>query len=177
MPYLINELPLEQYIKGITETDNNSAEGYVKAVLVAARSYAYKNISFDPPTEKRMFDVYATTQDQLYLGYISETSMPRVAQFAQETVGEMVTYKNNVVTTPYFSRSNGKTKTWKNAKRIADRPWMVSVECKYDKKMKQWGHGYGMSTRDALMRATKDKWGYIQLLGHYYSGTEVEKIY
>lgn len=177
IPFLINELPLEDYMKGIAETDNNSAEGYIKAVLVAARSYAYKNISLDPPTDKRLFDVYATTQDQLYLGYTSEIKMPRVAQFVQDTAGEMVTYKNNVVTTPYFSRTNGATKDWKNSKGINDRPWLVSVECEYDKGKKKAGHGIGMSTYDALMRSTKDGWGYVQLLEYYYSDTQVEKIY
>lgn len=177
MPYLINELPLEEYMKGIAETDNNSAEGYMKAVLVAARSYAYKNISFNPPTEKRLFDVYASTQDQLYLGHTSEITMPRIAKFAQETAGEMVSFKSNVVTTPYFTHTNGATKDWKNSAGKKDRLWLTSVECIYDKYKKTYGHGVGMSTHDALMRATKDDWGYIQLLKYYYSGTEVEKIY
>lgn len=170
MPYLINELPLEDYMKGIAETDNNSAEGYIKAVLVAARSYAYKNISSASATEKRMFDVYATTQDQLYLGYTSEQKVPRVARFAQETAGEMVTYEGKVVTTPYSSRTSGFTKNDK-------RPWLKSVECIYDKGKKKAGHGIGMSTHDALMRATKDDWNYVQLVTYYYSNTEVEKIY
>lgn len=177
MPYLINELPLEDYMKGIAETDNNSAEGYIKSILVAARSYAYKNISFDPPTDKRMFDVFATTQDQLYLGYTSEQKMPRVAKFAEETAGEMVTYNGSVVTTPYSTHTNGKTKNWKNSAGQNDRPWLVSVLCKYDKYKKYFGHGIGMSTHDALMRATKDDWVYVQLLKYYYSDTEVEKIY
>ncbi len=177
MPYLINELSLEDYMKGIAETDNNSAEGYIKAILIAARSYAYKNISFNPPTEKRMFDVFATTQDQLYLGYASEQKMPRAAQFAQETTGEMVTYNGSVVTTPYSTHTNGKTKDWKNSAGKNDRPWLVSVKCIYDKYKKYYGHGIGMSTHDALMRATKDDWVYVQLLKYYYSGTEVEKIY
>jgi SpoIID/LytB domain protein len=144
---------------------------------VAARSYAYKNINFEPPTEKRLFDVFASTQDQLYLGYISEQKMPRVAQLAQETIGEMVTYKNNVVTTPYFTHTNGQTKTWKNSKGVNDRPWLISVECVYDKYKKFFGHGFGMSTHDALMRATKDDWGYVQLLQYYYTDTQIEKIY
>ncbi len=177
IPFLINELPLEDYMKGIAETDNNSAEGYMKAVLVAARSYAYKNISFAPPTDKRMFDVYATTQDQLYLGYTSEKTVPRVAKFAQETAGEMVTYDNKVVITPYFTHTNGATKDWKNSAGKKDRPWLLSVKCAYDKYKKYYGHGIGMSTHDALMRATKDDWGYVQLLTYYYSNTQVEKIY
>ena len=177
MPYLINELLLEDYMKGITETDNNSAEGYIKAVLVAARSYAFKNISFEPPTDKRVFDVFASTQDQLYLGYISEKTMPRVAKFAQETIGEMVTYDSNVVTTPYFTRTSGATKNWKNYQGVKNRPWLVSVKCIYDKGRSKAGHGYGMSTHDALMRATKDDWDYMRLLKYYYSSTEIEKIY
>ncbi len=177
MLYLINELPLEDYMKGIAETDNNSAEGYIKAVLVAARSYAYKNISSAPATDKRMFDVYATTQDQLYLGYTSEQKIPRVARFAQDTAGEMVTYNSNVVTAPYSSRSGGATKDWENSKGVNDRPWLKSVECVYDKGKKKAGHGIGMSTYDALMRATKDNWKYVELLTYYYSDTQVEKIY
>ncbi len=177
IPFLINELPLEDYMKGIAETDNNSAQGYIKAVLVAARSYAYKNISLNPPTDKRLFDVYATTQDQLYLGYNSEKAMPRIAQFAQETAGEMVTYDGSVVTTPYFTHTNGKTKDWKNNAGENDRPWLMSVDCIYDKYKKNAGHGIGMSTHDALMRATKDNWEYIQLLEYYYTGTQIEKIY
>lgn len=177
MTYLVNELSLEDYMKGIAETDNNSAEGYIKAVLVAARSYAYKNISNLAPTDKRLFDVYATTQDQLYLGYTSEQKMPRVAQFAHDTAGEMVTYNSNVVTTPYFSHTNGATKDFKNAKGINDRPWLTSVKCVYDKYKKFAGHGLGMSAHDALMRATKDKTGYVELLMYYYSNTQVEKIY
>lgn len=177
MPYLINELPLEDYMKGIAETDNNSAQGYIKAILVAARSYAYKNISFDPPTDKRMFDVYATTQDQLYLGFTSEQKMPRIAQFAEETAGEMVSYNGSVVTTPYFTHTNGRTKDWKNSAGKNDRPWLMSVECVYDKYKKMYGHGIGMSTHDALMRATKDDWSYVRLLNYYYNETEVEKIY
>jgi stage II sporulation protein D len=51
------------------------------------------------------------------------------------------------------------------------------VEAVYDKGKKMWGHGVGMSTQDALQRATKDGWTYEQLLKHYYTGVEIEKIY
>jgi len=177
MPYIINELPLEDYMKGIAETDNNSDEDYIKAVLVAARSYAYTFIGSEPATEKRLFDVYANTNDQLYLGYTSEMTMPKVAQFAQDTAGLMVTYNGKVVMTQYFSRSNGQTRTWKNSKGINDRPWLTSVECKYDKGKSRLGHGYGMSTGDALLRATKDGLTFTELLAHYYTNTRLEKIY
>lgn len=171
--YIINELPLDSYTAGVAETYDSAPVEYVKALMVAARSYAYSHISKAPPTEKRMFDVYATTVDQIYLGYNSELFMPRVAQAAEGTAGEMVTYNSKPVPTPYFSHSNGHTKNWKTK----DRPWLKSVVAKYDKGKKMYGHGMGMSNNDAIKRALKDGWTYDQILQYYYTSTTIEKIY
>lgn len=172
LPFVINELPLDWYVKGIAETHDSAHIEYSKALSVAARSYAYAHISKTPPTEKRMFDLYATTVDQLYLGYNSESYMPRYVEAASATAGEVVTYNKDPVIVFYFSRSNGKTKN--GAK---DRPWLKSVEAKYDKGKKMLGHGIGMSNADAQARASKDGWSYKQILPHYYTGTDIEKIY
>ena len=120
-----------------------------------------------------MFDVYPTTVDQIYLGYNSELFMPNVAQAALDTAGEMVTYKGDPVPTPYFSHSDGKTRNWKKP----GRPWLKSVKAVYDKGLKMYGHGFGMSNRDAEKHAKKDGWTYDQILKYYYSDTEVEKVY
>lgn len=172
MPYIINELPLEMYMRGIAEVNDGAPTEFIKALSVAARSYAYALISKSPPTEKRMFDVFATTADQLYLGYNSEKNMPNFVAGATLTAGELVTYKSNPVITFYFTRSNGKTKNGG-----ANRPWLKSVETKYDKGKAWLGHGLGMSNQDALHRVKKDGWNYKQILEHYYSDTEVEKVY
>lgn len=172
LPYIINELPLDLYVKGIAETHDDAPTEYVKALSVAARSYAYALISKKPPTEKRMFDVYATTVDQLYLGYNSELFMPKFVSAALATSGELVTYNNNPVITFYFSRSSGNTKSGGK-----DRPWLKSVVATYDKGKKMLGHGIGMSNSDAQQRAAKDGWNYQQILEYYYSGTNVEKIF
>lgn len=171
--YIINELPLNFYVAGVAETHDAAPLEYIKALMVAARSYAYAHISKIPPTEKRMFDVYATTVDQIYLGYNSELFMPRAAEAAASTVGEMVTYNGNPVITPYFSHSNGLTKNWKGA----DRPWLKSVKTIYDKGKRMLGHGYGMSNNDAMARALKDGWTYDQILQYYYTSTTVERVY
>lgn len=173
LPYIINELPLDSYVAGVAETHDSAPIEYIKALIVAARSYAYAHISKAPPTEKRMFDVYATTVDQIYLGYNSELFMPRTAQAAIDTAGEMVTYNSKPVPTPYFSHSNGFTKNWKGA----DRPWLKSVVAKYDKGKKMYGHGMGMSNNDAIKRALKDGWTYDQILQYYYTSTTVERVY
>ncbi len=172
LPFIINELPLDLYVKGIAETHDSAPTEYIKALSVAARSYAYALISKNPPTEKRMFDVYATTVDQLYLGYNSELYMPKFVEAAAATAGELVTYKSNPVITFYFSRSNGSTKNGGK-----DRPWLKSVVAKYDKGKKMLGHGIGMSNSDAQQRALKDNWSYKEILEHYYTSTTVEKVF
>lgn len=171
VPYLVDELLLENYVAGIGETSNGAPEEYIKALQIAARTYAYMNISKAPPTIDRMFDVYASTNDQLYLGYNFESASPRIAFFTGGTRGMMVTYKDNPVTTYYFSRSNGSTKAKKGS------PWLKSVKAKYDQGRKMLGHGYGMSNHDAAMRASKDKWDYEKILTYYYSGTKINKMY
>lgn len=171
VPYIINELLLENYVAGIGETSNGAPEEYIKALQIAARTYAYMNIGKAPPSIDRMFDVYASTIDQLYLGYNFESFSPRIAFFTGGTRGMMVTYKDNPVTTYYFSRSNGRTKTKKGM------PWLKSVKAKYDQGRRMLGHGYGMSNHDAALRAQKDKWGYEKILTYYYSGTKVDKMY
>lgn len=172
-PYVINELPLDFYVLGVAETYNTAPTEYIKALAVAARSYAYALTSKLPPTDKRMFDVYPTTVDQIYLGYNSELFMPLATQAAADTAGEMVTYNGNPVITPYFSHSSGATRNWKGK----DRPWLKSVKAVYDKGKKMLGHGVGMSNNDAMKRAQKDGWTYDQILEYYYSSTTVEKIF
>lgn len=174
--FVINKLPLDQYVAGIAEAPNEAPTEYLRALLVAARSYGYFYTNFGDKT-KNLFDVYASTIDQLYLGYFSETMRPKVAQAAADTYGQMVVFDGKPVIAPYFGHSNGKTLTWKSVWGGQDKPWLKPVECLYDKGMKKWGHGVGMSTNDALKKAGKDGWDYNKLLSYYYTDTMVERIY
>lgn len=177
MPWVVNELLLDEYVAGIGETSNGAAMEYIKAILTAARTYAYYHINNGVPADQRTYDVVATTADQLYLGYNSEVLMPRVVQAERATYGEMVTYQNAVVVTPYFGHSDGRTRTWPQVWGGTDKPWLQSVVCKYDIGLSMWGHGVGMSAADAAQRADKDAWTYDQLLKYYYTGVGVERVY
>lgn len=177
LAWVVNELLLDDYIAGIGETSNAAAMEYAKAILVAARSYAYYHINNGLPADQRTFDLYATTADQLYLGYSSELLMPRVVQAAHATAGEVVTYNATPVVTPYFGHSDGRTRTWSQVWGGTDKAWLQSVVCKYDEGRSMYGHGVGMSASDASQRADKDGWTYDQLLKYYYTGVEVERIY
>ncbi len=177
VPWVVNELLLDEYVAGIGETSNGAAMEYIKAILVAARSYAYFHMNNGVPADQRTYDVVATTVDQLYLGYNSEVLMPRVVQAARVTYGEMVTHGGTPVVTPYFANSDGETRGWKEVWGGTDKPWTQSVECLYDIGKTMHGHGVGMSAQDAAMRADKDAWTYDQLLKYYYTGVAVERIY
>lgn len=175
--YVINELPLDAYVAGIAEVSNAAAPEYIKALAVAARSYAFYHLNASTATDKNLFDALATTADQIYLGYNSEILIPNAVAAAKATAGEMVTYKGVPALTPYFGNSNGKTRTRKEAWGGNNLPYLISVECKYDKGLKLFGHGVGMSARDAAQRAEKDGWDYKKILKYYYSGAEVERVY
>jgi len=185
--YVINDLMFEDYIAGIAETSNASPIEYIKALLTAARTYAYYIMAYSGKHDVRNFDVVANTGDQLYLGYVSEQLMPRVKQASDETRGFMITYDidknpitpNDIVITPYYGNSDGRTRDWTDVWGGKAKPWLVSVEATYDARdgKKMNGHGVGMSARDAAVRADEAGLDWVSLLKYYYSGVEVEKIY
>lgn len=170
--YVVNDLLLEDYVAGIAETGKEVHEEAVKANIVAARTYAYLSKG-----KYSFFDVLGSTYDQLYLGADVAQYLPKVPSAAQTTRGRMVTYNGEVVTTPYFGNSNGSTKSWSSVWGGANKPWLVPVVATYDKGKRQFGHGVGMSQRDAALRAQKDGWTYTEILGHYYTDTTLTLMY
>ena len=170
--YVVNDVLLEDYTAGIAENGRYTAYEAVKANIVAARTYAYLSKGKYP-----FFDVVGSTYDQLYLGADVAKHLPNSKKAATDTRGYMVTYNDEIVITPYFGNSSGHTRSWVSAWGGKHKPWLVPVKAKYDAGRRRFGHGVGMSQRDAALRAKKDNWDWKQLLGHYYSGTVVGKIY
>tara|TARA_Y100001970_G_scaffold97284_1_gene122496 strand:+ start:1417 stop:3282 length:1866 start_codon:yes stop_codon:yes gene_type:complete len=170
--YIVNDLLMEDYVSGIAENGLHTPIEAVKANIVAARTYAFISKNKYP-----FFDVLGSTYDQLYLGVEVETHLPKSAQAAKATRGQMVTYNNEVVTTPYFGNSSGTTRSWKTVWGGTHKPWLVPVKAKYDAGRRRFGHGVGMSQRDAALRAKKDNWDWKQLLAHYYTNTITKKMY
>lgn len=173
--WMINELPLESYLKGLAEVAENSPVELQKAVLIAARSYAYYHLKQGDKHEKANFHLEAAI-DQVYRGYGQEKRSPKLTAAVEATTGLMVTYQGEVVPAPYFTRSNGHTRTWKEAWGGQDKPWLKSVKTPYDKGYSRLGHGVGMSLHDATRRAQKGVL-YEDILKYYYTGVEVMKGY
>lgn len=176
--YVINDLRFEDYMIGMGENSNASPLEYLKAQAVAQRTYAYFVQTTDKH-ESRFFDVVAHTGDQLYLGAAFESDMPRFIEAVNATRGVMVTYNNEVVITPYFGNSDGSTRSWTQVWGGTAKPWLVPVAATYDERdnKKMFGHGVGMSQRDAAIRAEEEKLDWVQLIKYYYTGVELQKIY
>lgn len=170
--YVVNDLLIEDYVKGMAEVNKNDLPEFVRANLVAARNYAYASKG-----KYSFFDVLGNTYDQLYLGYEAELALPNVVKAAEATRGVFVTYNKEIVTTPYFGNSNGMTKSFSSVWGGANKPWLVPVLTNYDKGKKQLGHGVGMSQRDASLRAKNENLNFVSLLKYYYTDVEVEQLY
>ncbi|MFZ3578444.1 SpoIID/LytB domain-containing protein [Virgibacillus sp. DJP39] len=92
----INQLPLEDYLKGVVPLEVYPSWGIetLKAQTLAARTYAMSHVS------KTMDD---TTQFQVYGGYAWSKDTTRAVN---ETAGEVITYKDQLINA-FYSASNG----------------------------------------------------------------------
>ncbi|MBU3901665.1 N-acetylmuramoyl-L-alanine amidase, partial [Patescibacteria group bacterium] len=94
--WAVNELLLEDYLKGVAETSEGDAAEYQKAMAVAARTYAQYYIQ--KGGKRGLDEVYIlnnTTSDQLYKGYAREILAPSIVQAVNDTRGEIMTYNGN----------------------------------------------------------------------------------
>ncbi|MGB9697994.1 MAG: SpoIID/LytB domain-containing protein [Thermodesulfobacteriota bacterium] len=125
--WIINELPLEEYLVGLVNKEISSQWplAAVKAQVVAARTYAYYQ------KEKRadnLFDVEATVNDQVYAGVDFEDE--RAKKAVRETAGEVILYQGKPIFAVYHACCGGKTESpaylWSG-----DYPYLKSISCLY----------------------------------------------
>ncbi len=174
--WVINELPFNDYLKGIQETSNISPLEYQKSIAIAARSYAlyhYLNPTKHASENYHLDAVY----DQVYHGYASEIRLPNFVKAVEETRGQVVTYNNSLVYTPYFSQSDGRTRAWSEVWSGSDKPWLTSVPVPYDNNLEKWGHGVGMSAHGALVMASRENKNYSDILHYFYQNIEITKVF
>jgi hypothetical protein len=174
---LIEELPLEYYLKGLAEEPNSASAEKIKTIIVAARTYAKyymdKSEKF-PGKPYNLEDDPATSQK--YLGYTFEKRAPNVVKAVDDTKGQMVTYNGEIVKTPYFSKSDG-TYTKRSKDVWAwDAAYLVPVSDSACKSTAFSGHGVGLSGCGAAAMADQGK-TYIEILKYYYTGVEITDFY
>lgn len=174
--WLINELMMDEYLKGLIETSNYDPIEYLKTMSIAARTYALYHYNQRDKHEKEFFIVDAY-YDQVYHGYSAEQRLPRLAQAVDETKGIIITYDGKVVITPYYAHSDGRTRDWTEVFGGEAKPWLVSVPDPYNKGRNMFGHGVGLSARGALMMAREEDKKYDDIIKYYYTGVGIETYY
>jgi SpoIID/LytB domain protein len=97
--YVINELPIEDYLRGLGEVPSSWPLEAIKAQIVAARCYALTHLGSTP-----LYDVDDTTRYQVYLGADNESAAQNAA--VDQTAGQVL-LSNGRVILAFFSASDG----------------------------------------------------------------------
>lgn len=130
---LINVLGLEDYLKSVVagelSPEQFGALEALKAQAVAARTYALKNTG---QFRDSGYDLVDTPQSQLYSGMAAEH--PLSTRAVEETRGEVVRYKGELINALYTSTCGGKTENVENVFSGSASPYLQSVECTYERQ-------------------------------------------
>jgi stage II sporulation protein D len=165
---VINNVPLEEYIRGVVPAEMPSSWAYEahKAQAIAARSYALANLG------KRAsygYDLKDTPEDQAYNGASAETQSTNSA--VEDTKGIVLTYNTKVISAYYSASAGGQTNvnSWGTSL-----PYLRSVPS-FDDNVKKNGHGVGMSQHGANNLA-KQGYNAYQILQYFYKDVKFAKI-
>ncbi|MEK7528197.1 MAG: SpoIID/LytB domain-containing protein [Patescibacteria group bacterium] len=169
----INELDIENYLKGLAEFADNELPEKMKAIIVAARSYAkYYTTQAQkfPGKPYHLDDDPANTQK--YIGYGVTRRSPNIIKAVNDTKGEVVTYNGKLIKTPYFSSDDGRTRSGQEVFGWTNTPYLQGVEDPGCVGKKMAGHGVGMSGCGARYMAEQGK-TYKEIMKYYYKGVEI----
>jgi stage II sporulation protein D len=133
---IVNYVNLEDYLKSVVPGELSpgqfNAIEALKAQAVAARTYALKNLKqFD----KFGYDLVDTPRSQLYVGMSSES--PLSTRAVEETKGEVVRYRGELINALYTSTCGGRTEDADKVFSGPPVPYLKSVECASEKQ-KEW---------------------------------------
>ena len=133
---IVNYVNLEDYLKSVVPGELSpgqfNAIEALKAQAVAARTYALKNMG---QYDKFGYDLVNTPQSQLYVGMSSEH--PLSTRAVEETKGEVVRYRGELINALYTSTCGGKTEDAEKVFSGRPVPYLKSVECASEKQQ-EW---------------------------------------
>ena len=173
--WVINELGIENYVKGVAEAGDDNTTAYLKTLYTAARSYAYYHYLYPTRHDDEYYTLDVTANDQVYRGYGFTQRAPNIAAAVNATAGYIVHYDGEPVVTPYFSQSDGRTRAWSEVW-SGDYPYLLSVDdpgCSGDELL---GHGVGLSAKGARYFG-EQHWHWREILQYYYNGIELRQLW
>jgi peptidoglycan hydrolase-like amidase len=174
--WLINKLPLEQYVWGMGETTGTGDTDHVRVMTTIFRTYGDWYIENATKYKPLGFKIRSDSANQIYGGYDWEKDHSHIKDAANDTRGKIVTYKGDVALTPYCSYTDGKTRA------LDGYPYLKSVK---DHKLgikkglnpgDGGNHMWGLSAHGALGFAQDGKsWDWI--LKYYYTKVDISSEY
>jgi stage II sporulation protein D len=125
---LINELPVEEYLRGVVPSEMgpiqyNQVEA-LKAQAVAARTYTLRNLG---EFAREGYDICATPRCQVYKGMEVEHSLSDRA--ISETAGQVLLYQGRLADTLYSSTCGGHTEDAPVVFPLKQEPYLKGVPC------------------------------------------------
>ncbi len=174
---VINELALEDYIKGLGEVSNGEHEEKIKTIIIAARTYALYYMKLDQKFPGKNYHLDDDPNaSQRYLGYNFEQRAGKVVKAVEDTKGQVITYQGKLIKTPYFSSTDGiRTLSAEEKWGWKDTPYLLSVSDAHCTSTSFNGHGVGISGCGASVLAERG-YDYLSIIKYYYSGVEITKI-
>ncbi len=148
---VINQVDLEEYVKGVVPAEVNSAwhPEMLKVQAVAARTYAFYQHML---SASRDYDVAASIQDQVYRG--RQGMDARVVEAVESTRGLVVTHQGAPIYAAFSSTAAGITEdaviVWSK-----DLPYLKGVECPFDIESPyyQWKASFKIETLEKNLRS------------------------
>jgi hypothetical protein len=183
--WMINTLPLEQYVWGIGEITGTGDANYNRTMTTTFRTYGLWKIYYSTKYATEGFTVDATSGNQLYYGYDWETSHSAIHQAAQDTLGYVARYGSDIALSPYSSWTDGRTRSFLERWGSSLYPWCQSVADPYGKNTTMdtaaleasGNHMVGISAHGALSLAANAHWDWQAILKYYLSNISLQVSY
>ena len=148
----INELPLEDYVKGVVPSEMSAAwhPEALKVQAIATRTYALYKMR---QNARKDFDVVASIKDQVYLYRGRAAAAGPAGRAADETRDQVLAYRDEPILAAFSSTAAGLTEDAWNVWAV-DLPYLKGVECPFDLNSPwyQWRTDVGLAMLEQRLR-------------------------
>lgn len=187
--WVIEDVPIEGYLRGISEATTRSNPEYLKAFSLITRTYAMNYVVKGGKHTGEPFHLKNSRNgngnDQQYKGYIFEMRSPGTADSYNQTLGQVIEFNDKPIVAAYSSDSGGVTKSGCVA--------LTSNYCTSEYSYLAGGvkdpaatvhnpdsvaasHGAGMSAVGAYQMAVEGS-AWQDIIKYYYLGVNIDKYY
>jgi len=185
--WVINELPLEDYLRGLAETVQGDPLEFLKAMMVSSRSYALFHLQRSGKYgADEIFHLKNTSFDQLYKGYSREEFAPDIIKATEETRGQIAVFDEKPIRALY---SSGAPESTRDACKVFGGEFCdKSYDYLRGGIQNPAGASYKRTSCDSVNHCTglmADGARYLaeqgktwqEILLYYYKGIEIKKLY